>query len=86
MRRTALTTLLVTLGLLLATAAPVLAQGGDDGEGWFGEANDRIITFFSLAVIAFFPLVALVLSLIQGALERRKERRKAASLRRRAGW
>jgi hypothetical protein len=86
MRRTALTTLLVTLGLLLATAAPVLAQGGDDGEGWFGEANDRIITFFSLAVIAFFPLVALVLSLIQGALERRKERRKAASLRGRAGW
>jgi hypothetical protein len=86
MRRTALTTLLVTLGLLLATAAPVLAQGGDDGEGWFGEANDRIITFFSLAVIAFFPLVALVLSLIQGALERRKERRKAAALRRRTGW
>jgi hypothetical protein len=86
MRRGLLTTLLVTLGLLLATAAPVLAQGGDDGEGWFGEANDRIITFFSLAVIAFFPLVALILSRVQGALERRKERRKAASLRRRAGW
>jgi hypothetical protein len=86
MGRTLLTTLLVALGLLLASAAPVLAQGGDDGEGWVGEANDRIITFFSLGVIAFFPLVALILSLIQGALERRKERRKEASLRRRAGW
>lgn len=79
-------TLLVTLGLMLATAAPALAVGGDDGEGWLGEANDRIITFFSLGVVAFFPLVALLLSLLQGALDKRKERRKAAAGRRRAGW
>jgi hypothetical protein len=81
-----LTTLLVSLGLLLAFAAPAIAAGTDDGEGWVGEADDRIITFFSLGVIAFFPLVALVLSLIQAALDRRKERRKAAAMRRRAGW
>ena len=80
------TTLLVNLGLLLATAAPVLAVGTDDGEGWVGEANDRIITFFSMAVILFFPLVALLLSLLQGALEKRKARRKAAASRRASGW
>ena len=86
MRRTILLTLLVALGLLLATAAPVLAVGTDDGEGWFGEANDRIITAFSLAVVLFFPLVALILSTIQGALEKRKQKRKAAAGRRRSGW
>jgi hypothetical protein len=85
-RTVPVTTLLVSLGLLLAFAAPAIAAGTDDGEGWVGEADDRIITFFSLAVIAFFPLVALVLSLIQAALDRRKERRKAAAMRRRAGW
>ena len=36
MRRTVLPAVLVTLGLLLATAAPVLAAGTDDGEGWAG--------------------------------------------------
>ncbi len=85
MRRPLRTTLLVTFGLMLATAAPVLAAGTDDGEGWLGEANDRIITAFSFAVIAFFPLVALLLSLLQGALEKRKQRRKAAASRRPAG-
>ena len=86
MRRALLPTLLVSLGLMLATAAPVLAAGTDDGEGFLGEANDRIITAFSMGVIAFFPIVALLLSLLQGALEKRKARRKAASERRASGW
>ena len=81
-----LITLMVALGLLLAAAAPVLAVGTDDGEGLLGEPNDRIITFFSLGVIVFFPLVALLLSLLQSALDKRKQRRKAAAARRRAGW
>ena len=77
MLRRGLSSLVVSLGLLLTLAASALATtGGDDGE----------ITFFSFAVIAFFPLVALVLSLIQAALDRRKERRKSAAIRRRAGW
>jgi hypothetical protein len=78
---------LVAVGLLLAWAAPVLASsGGDDGEGWVGEANDQIITFASLGVVLFFPVVVTLLSLLQSALERRKERREAASRRRPAGW
>ncbi|CAA9516946.1 MAG: hypothetical protein AVDCRST_MAG17-2343 [uncultured Solirubrobacterales bacterium] len=86
MPRTLFPTLLVTFGLMLATAAPVLAVGTDDGEGFLGEANDRIITAFSMGVIAFFPLVALLLSLMQSALDKRKARRKTASERRRSGW
>jgi hypothetical protein len=78
--------LLVAAGLLLALAAPVLAAGTDDGEGWVGEADDRIITFFSLGVVVFFALAVTLLSVLQAALDRRKERRKAAAHRRRAGW
>ena len=84
MRHIALPTLLVSLGLLLVLAAPAFA--GDNGEGWVGEADDRVITFTSLGVIVFFPLLVTLLSLLQAALDRRKERRKAAALRRRAGW
>lgn len=72
----------VLVSLLLA--APAFA--GDNGEGLVGETNDRIITFFSLGVVVFFTLVAIVGSVIQAALERRKEERKAAELRRRVGW
>ena len=86
MQRSFLPTLLVALGLLLAWAAPALAVGTDDGEGFVCEANDRIIPFMSLGVILFFALVIVLLNLLQGALERRKERRKAASSRRRPGW
>jgi putative copper export protein len=86
MRSRLLVTALVATGLLLALAAPALATGGDDGEGWVGEADDRIITFFSLGVVVFFPLVVTILSILQAVLDRRKERRKSAALRRRAGW
>lgn len=86
MRRSLLPALVVALGLALAWAAPALAVGTDDGEGFVGEANDRIITFIALGTILFFPLVIILLNVVQGALERRKERRKAAASRRRPGW
>jgi hypothetical protein len=58
----------------------------DNGEGIVGETDDRIITFFSLGVIIFFTLVAVIGSLIQARLEKRKEERKAVELRKRVGW
>jgi Na+/H+ antiporter NhaB len=72
------------LCLSLALAAPAFA--GDNGEGLLGETNDKIVTFFSLGVVVFFALIVIVLSLIQGALEKRKEERQAIELRRRIGW
>ena len=68
----------------LAVAAPAFA--GDNGEGIVGETDDKIVTFFSLGVIVFFVILVMVLSALQGLLERRKEERKAAELRRRVGW
>jgi preprotein translocase subunit SecG len=66
--------------------AEITLIGGDNGEGLVGETNDKIITFFSLGLVVFFTVLVIVLSLIQTALERRKELRKAAELRRRVGW
>jgi hypothetical protein len=70
--------LVVTLGLLavaLLALAPV-ALGFDGGEGTYGPASDKITTNAGFILIAFFPLLALVLTLAQMGLDRRKERRK----------
>lgn len=89
MLRTAILTL-----LLFALMAPVaLAQEGHDGgEGLWGETNDKVITNAGFVLIAAFPLLALVLSLIQWRLDKRKDRRLAAERARKAradmrgGW
>ena len=75
--------ILVT-ALLLVPAAPAFA--GDNGEGLLGETDDRIVTFFSLGVVVFFAVFVILMSWLQGALERRKEQRKAVELRKRVGW
>lgn len=75
---------LIATATALVLAAPAFAN--DNGEGLLGETDDKIVTFFSLAVLLFFTTIIFVGSWVQAALERRKEARKAASLRRRTGW
>jgi hypothetical protein len=58
----------------------------DNGEGLVGETDDRIITFFSLGVVVFFAVFVVLMSALQARLERRKDARKAAELRKRVGW
>lgn len=58
--------------MLIAAPAAMAA----DGLGWMGKVTDKDITFFCFGVIAFFPLLITVLSLIQGRLEARKEQRR----------
>jgi hypothetical protein len=48
-----------------------------DGVGLWGRTDDRVITYFSLAVVVFFAAMVIVLSLIQIRLEGRKERERA---------
>ena len=67
----------------LALAAPALAK---NGEGLVGETNDKVITLFCLGLVIFFTLVVILGTLIQSALERRKDARKAARMRQRVGW
>ena len=67
----------------LAFAAPAMANSG---EGLAGETNDKVVTFFCLGVLLFFVMIIVVGTLIQQALERRKEAHKAAKMRQRVGW
>jgi hypothetical protein len=68
-------TFLFTLALMtMLVAAP--AAFAENGEGWAGKANDKIVTLFCFGVMAFFVILVIGLSLLQGALERRKERRR----------
>ena len=62
---------------VLVLVAPALAHDG--GEGWYGPTNDKVITNAGFLLLAFFPLLIFVVSLGQHALDRRKERRKAAA-------
>ena len=83
------TALLATLLVLVAAPA---ALGHDGGEGLWGATNDRVITNAGFILIAAFPLIILVASLIQHRLDKRKAQRKAAEKARavrpewRGGW
>ena len=73
--------LLVSLALagLLALAPVALGIDRiDGGEGYYGETTDKIVTNAGFILIAAFPLLALVLSLLQWRLDKRKEERKRA--------
>lgn len=77
--------------LLLLVLAPA-ALATNDGRGFYGVTNDRVITNAGFILIIFFPLFVLAMSLLQSRLEKRKEARKAAAkgrqgnVRWRGGW
>ena len=71
---------------LFGAVVAVPAFAGQDGEGLAGETNDKTVTLFSLGVVVFFILVVTIGTVIQSALERRKEQAKAARMRQRTGW
>ena len=75
----------------LALAAPA-ALANDGGQGLYGETNDKVVTNAGFILIGGIPLMLMLLSLLQGGLEKRKKRRlKAAKARKaradqRGGW
>jgi hypothetical protein len=75
---------LFVLAAWLIPAATAFA--GDNGEGLYGETDDKVITFFSLGVVVFFTVFVILASWLQAVLDRRKQERKATELRRRVGW
>ena len=67
--------LLLAATVLLVLAPAALAHDG--GQGTYGLANDKVVTNAGFILIAFFPLFVFAMSMLQMALDRRKERRKA---------
>ena len=93
MKRRALTTLLLSATTFLVLAQVALADAENDhGEGWYGETNDLAVTQAGFILIAGFPLIILINSLIMWRLDVRKDRRKHAAKARaaradaRGGW
>jgi hypothetical protein len=73
-RRTRLAAALFAALLSLLLAAPVALA--DNGVGLAGPTDDKTVTFFCFGVIALFAILVIVLSIVQGRLEKRKEQRK----------
>jgi hypothetical protein len=67
--------ILVSIWALMLVAAP--AAFAEEGVGLAGPTTDKTVTFFCFGVMAFFAALVIILSLIQGRLEKRKEQRKA---------
>jgi uncharacterized membrane protein YphA (DoxX/SURF4 family) len=65
-------------------AASAYAQ--TDGQGLLGETNDKQVTFISFGVLLFFVAVITIGTIIQSALDRRKQEKLAARSRQRTGW
>ena len=77
MRKRLLATI-VPYALLLALAIVPSAQATNDGRGFYGATDDKVVTNFGFALIIFFPLFVFLMSMLQRKLEKRKEARKAA--------
>ena len=92
MRRAVTTTWLTLACVALCAPAALAAEGHDGGEGWWGETNDQVITNAGFLIIAGIPLFVLTMSLLQHALDTRKDARTSAEKARKAradargGW
>jgi uncharacterized membrane protein YhaH (DUF805 family) len=69
-RRLAYLTATSLLALLVLAPAAMAA----DGVGLWGRTDDKVVTYASFAVMAFFAVLVVVLSIVQMRLESRKER------------
>jgi hypothetical protein len=92
MRRARIALALTSVTVAVLTLAPNALARADGGQGWWGESNDKDVTSVMFITIAFFPLLILVLSLIQWRLDKRHHAREDAANARaanadwRGGW
>ena len=92
MRRARITIALTTFAVTMLTLTPAAWARDDGGQGWWGETSDKDITNVMFLTIAFFPVLILVLSLVQSRLNKRQHAREDAAKAReanvdwRGGW
>ena len=79
MRRARIAIALCCFAATLLVVAPDALARAYSGEGWYGETSDKTITYAMYLVIIFFPLVIVLLSVIQWRLEKRKHAKMRAA-------
>lgn len=85
-RRLALALPFAVYALLVLAPLALASDRLDNGQGTYGEADDKVVTFFALGVVIFFAVFVILASALQALLDKRKEQRKAVELRKRVGW
>ncbi len=70
---------LIPLTLLVLLVMAPVAHAENDGRGFYGATNDKVVTKFGFGLIIFFPVFIFLMSMLQGHLEKRKDARKAAA-------
>jgi K+-transporting ATPase A subunit len=78
MRRCHMLSRILMYALLLALVIAPTASAYNDGRGFYGATDDKVITNVGLGLVVLFPTFVFVMSMIQRRLEKRKEARKAA--------
>jgi hypothetical protein len=76
MRNRLFATLLPLALLALLVLAPS-ASAYNDGRGFYGPTDDKVVTNAGFILIIFFPLFVFTMSMLQKKLDKRKEARKA---------
>ncbi|MEA2314352.1 MAG: hypothetical protein QOI03_1044 [Solirubrobacteraceae bacterium] len=76
--RLRLLTRLLAFALLVSMVLAPAAGAYNDGRGFYGPTDDKVVTNAGFILIIFFPTFVFVMSMIQRALDKRKEARKAA--------
>jgi preprotein translocase subunit SecG len=74
--RRLLATLTSSIVLLLLLAPAALAA--NDGRGFYGATNDKLVTKVGFILVAFFAIFVFAMSMLLKRLDKRKEARKAA--------
>jgi hypothetical protein len=69
---------LLPLALLVPLVLAPAAQAYNDGRGFYGATNDKVVTDAGFILIIFFPVFVFLMSMVQRGLEKRKQARKAA--------
>jgi hypothetical protein len=62
---------------MLALALPAVAQAENDGRGFWGATDDKVVTDAGFILIVAFPLFVFLMSMLQKFLEKRKDARVA---------
>jgi preprotein translocase subunit SecG len=66
------------LAVLVALALPSAALAMNNGRGFYGATNDKVVSNTGFILIAFFPILVFALSRLQSRLDKRKEARRKA--------